>query len=78
MFGISPAKLKDTRMSEYIDRVVPKIRGWSKIQAKSYQEDALVTGQEINPDILARFIHYLLSEKTNHFYFSGCVIPYGA
>ena len=78
VFGISPNKLKDTKMSEYIDNAVPSLRGWSFDEAKAYQLNALVTGEETDPRCLAEFIGFLLAKKERHKYLSGCIIPYGA
>lgn len=78
VFGISPNKLKDTKMSAYINNRVPQLRGWTEEQAEEYQKSALVTGEETDPEKLAEFISYLLFSKENHKYLSGCILPYGA
>ena len=78
VFGISPNKLAGTKMSQYIDSKVPEIRGWSEEEAKEYQLNGLVTGEETDPAQLAEFITYLLSKKERHKYLSGCILPYGA
>jgi NAD(P)-dependent dehydrogenase (short-subunit alcohol dehydrogenase family) len=77
VFGFSPGKLKGTGMSRYIEQRVGEVRGWSPEFAQQYQANALTTGQEIEPDVLAELIVWLLSEKRRHFYLSGCLIPYG-
>lgn len=78
VFGISPAKMKDTRMSAFIDEMVPVIRGWSPEEARAYQLNSLVTGEEIDPSDVAEFIRFLLTHPQVSKNFSGCVIPYGA
>jgi len=78
VFGISPAKLQDTEMSQYIDSKVPALRGWSQEEAKEYQLKALLTGEEIPPSHIAELVVWLLAHKYRHFHLSGCVIPYGA
>lgn len=78
VFGISPAKMSGTEMSEYIAKRVPDVRGWTPEYADEYQRKGLLTGEEIVPDILAEFVHWLIEEKRRHFHLSGCVIPYGA
>lgn len=78
VFGISPNKLAGTGMSEYIDEVVPTVRGWTREQAKEYQLSSLLAGEETDPDSLAEFIAFLLSTKQRHKYLTGTIIPYGA
>ena len=78
VFGISPNKLRGTEMSRDIEDQVVKHRGWTAEFAAKYQRDALLCGEETDPDELARFIAYLLRDKNHHKYLTGCVIPYGA
>jgi len=78
VFGISPNKLKGTGMSTDIERQVCETRGWTPEYARQYQLDALLSGEETDPEQLAKFISYLLQSKDHHKYFTGCVIPYGA
>jgi NAD(P)-dependent dehydrogenase (short-subunit alcohol dehydrogenase family) len=78
VFGISPAKIEGTGMSRYIERQVPALRGWTSEEAAEYQKAGLLTGMEIPPWVLAEFIVWLLTDKQRHFWFDGCVIPYGA
>lgn len=77
VFGIAPGKMRGTGMSKYIEQKVLEVRGWTPEFAKQYQANGLVTGEEIEPEVLAEFIVWLLSEKKRHFYLSGVVIPYG-
>jgi NAD(P)-dependent dehydrogenase (short-subunit alcohol dehydrogenase family) len=78
VFGVSPNKMAGTQMSNYIESRVPIVRGWSLEQAAAYQKQALLTGEETDPNTLAEFICFLLSSKQRHKYLSGCIIPYGA
>jgi dihydroanticapsin dehydrogenase len=77
VFGISPNKLCRTGMSDYIDRQVMEQRGWTMQQAREYQLASLPAGEETDPDVLAEFIAFLLSEKRRHKYLAGCIIQYG-
>lgn len=77
VFGISPNKLKNTGMSEYIDSKVCELRGWTPQQARDYQLASLPAGEETDPETLAEFIAFLLSSKQRHKYLAGCIIPYG-
>jgi len=78
VFSVSPNKLKCTGMSNKIDADICRTRGFSKEEAEKYQSASLVTGEQTDPEILADFIAYLLHKKENHFYLSGCDMPYGA
>ena len=78
VFGISPNKLRGTEMSRDIERQVVENRGWTPEFAAKYQADALLSGEETDPVVLAKFIAYLLSSKENHKFLTGCIIPYGA
>lgn len=78
VFGISPNKLADTNMSKYIDWRVPGLRGWTPEQARAYQLGSLPAGEETDPNTLAEFIAFLLTQKQRHKYLAGCIIPYGA
>lgn len=77
VFGISPNKLKNTGMSEYIDKKVQELRGWTAEEARNYQLASLPAGEETDPETLAEFIAFLLSSKQRHKYLAGCIIPYG-
>lgn len=78
VFGISPNKLRGTGMSKDIERQVVQHRGWTAEYAEQYQKNALLTGEETDPALLAEFIAFLLSSKERHKFLSGTVIPYGA
>lgn len=78
VFGVSPNKLKNTAMSEETAERVPQVRGWSPEYAEAYQKNALLTGEETDPVVLAEFVGYLLAEKKRHKYLAGCVLEYGA
>lgn len=78
VFGISPNKLEGTGMSREIEENVLRTRGWSAEYAKQYQLNAMLTGEETDPQQLAEFVAYLLRMKERHKPLSGCVLPYGA
>jgi NAD(P)-dependent dehydrogenase (short-subunit alcohol dehydrogenase family) len=77
IFSVSPNKLEGTGMSRQIEEAVPALRGWTPEEAQQYQLNALPTGMETDPRLVAEFIGYLLSKKERHIYFHGCNIPYG-
>jgi NAD(P)-dependent dehydrogenase (short-subunit alcohol dehydrogenase family) len=78
VFGISPNKLHSTGMSDYIDKRVCELRGWTPEEAKAYQCANLPAGEETDPDQLAQLITYLVTETERHKYLNGCILPYGA
>ena len=77
VFGIAPNKLKNTGMSEYIDKRVPIVRGWSKEQADKYQAAGHLIGEETPPHVIADYIAFTLSARERYKYLSGCIIPFG-
>ena len=77
VFGISPNRVKNTAMSDYIDSRVCDLRGWTPEFAREYQLKALPAGEETDPETLAEFIAFILSTKQRHKYLAGTVIPYG-
>ena len=65
-------------MSDSIDDQVTMTRGWTKEEAKKYQLNGLLAGEETPPEMVALFISYLIQDKDHHKYLSGCILPYGA
>ena len=77
VFSISPNKLYGTNMSREIEERVPALRGWTAEEAAEYQAKALPTGIETEPEVLADFIAYLVSDKRRNIFLHTCDIPYG-
>jgi len=77
VFSVSPNKLKGTNMSNAIDAEVVRTRGWTMEEAQKYQLAGLLAGEETDPVVLADFIAYLLKDKRNHKYLTGCDLQYG-
>lgn len=78
VFGVSPNKLAGTGMSRDIEANVQRVRGWTAEFAHQYQLQALLAGEETDPEACADFIAFLLSTKERHKFLSGCILPYGA
>lgn len=78
VFGISPNKLRGTEMSKDIEDQVVSLRGWTSEFAREYQLNALLAGEETDPNQLAELIAFLLERKERHKFLTGCIIPYGA
>lgn len=77
VFAVSPNRLMNTKMSEYIDRKVCELRGWGLKEAREYQRAALPAGEETDTGTLAEFIAFLLSSKKRHKFLAGCDLQYG-
>jgi NAD(P)-dependent dehydrogenase (short-subunit alcohol dehydrogenase family) len=77
VFGVNPNKMEGTEMSEYIDSTVPEMRGWTEEEAKQYQLNSLLTGEETKVDWIASHLVWLLEEKQRHKYLSGCLLDLG-
>lgn len=60
VLSVNPGKMTGTRMSEYIDRQVCELRGWTPQQARDYYIQNSVTGKELPPALVADFIHSLV------------------
>jgi len=77
VFGICPNKLAGTNMSKYIENRVVELRGWTPEQADKYQLQALLAGQETQPDQVAELLVWLLSRPRRHKYLTGCLLELG-
>lgn len=77
VFSVSPNKMAGTGMSDQIDAEVVRTRGWTVEQAKEYQRQGLLAGEETQPRMVAGLIAYLLQDKDHHKYLTGCDIQYG-
>lgn len=78
VFGVAPNKMHGTAMSRYIEQRVLQVRGWSESYAVEYQKQALLTGVETDPEMVAELIVFLTSSPARYQSLSGCVLPYGA
>lgn len=77
VFSVSPNKLSGTGMSDYIEKRVCEIRGWTPEQAREYQLAALPAGQESSPVVIAELIAFLLASPDNHKYLNGIDLALG-
>lgn len=75
VFAVSPGKIKGTKMSKYVDKRVPEVRGWSENKAKEYWNKKSVMPEEIDPKVLAEQIVNLLD--SNHKHLNGCNLEMG-
>jgi 3-oxoacyl-[acyl-carrier protein] reductase len=77
VFGVSPNKIPETKMSDYVDHIVPELRGWSSSQAIDYELVNIPCRANTDKNIFAQFIVYLLSDKRRNQYLSGNILEYG-
>lgn len=61
VIAVNPGKMVGTGMSEYIDRQVCELRGWTKEEALTYAANASVTGYEVNPALIADHIYQIVT-----------------
>jgi NAD(P)-dependent dehydrogenase (short-subunit alcohol dehydrogenase family) len=78
VFGVNPNKLEGTKMSEYIEKTVLDLRGWTEKEAKQYQLNALLAGFETKVEWIAELIVWLLEKEHRHQYLTGCLLDLGA
>lgn len=55
--AVAPGMTAPTGMSEYIDKRVPEIRGWSSLQAMDYEESQEVVPGRITPAEVAEVVY---------------------
>lgn len=67
IFGVSPGKINDTGMSDYIDRTFPPLRGMTFEEGRKYQLSRLRTG-EMGAKQVAEFICYLCLSANPHYH----------
>lgn len=77
-FAISPARLTDTGMTQYVDEQVCAVRGMSLEEAQEHQKQRLVGGRYIPVEALGRFMAFLLNDPDVCRSLTGCDIPFGA
>lgn len=68
IFGVRPGKMRGTGMSQYIDKQVQTLRGWSAEEAATYAANNSVSGQEFSPFEVSQLIYHLC---TSHLPLSG-------
>lgn len=77
VFSASPNKLDGTHMSKQIDEWCPEVRGWTKEEAKEYQLNGLLTGEETDPRAIAEVLSFILAKKERHKFMTGCDLGFG-
>jgi NAD(P)-dependent dehydrogenase (short-subunit alcohol dehydrogenase family) len=77
VFGISPNKILDTMMSEYVDEVVPDIRGWTKEHAQEYEINGIPCRENTPLKVFTDHLAYLVMLEDDNKYMSGNIIEYG-
>lgn len=73
IYGISPGKIANTGMSEYIDHTFPAMRGLTYEEGRKYQLSKLKTG-EMQPELVAEFILLLAAGANKHYHGHNFVI----
>jgi len=58
--GVSPAVVEDTPMTDYIDRMVPLLRGWTPERARNYEESMIPMGRRALKGEISDAVQYAL------------------
>jgi len=74
VFSVNPGKMKNTKMSDEIDVRVQTLRGWTPEEAKTYFQQASVTGEESSPYLVAQHIANLVHNREAVRMLSGACI----
>lgn len=54
--GVAPGKVANTKMTEYVDRIVPELRGWTEDYARRYELQSVPIGRMVWPIEVAEVI----------------------
>jgi len=77
VIGISPNKILDTKMSEYVDDIVPVLRGWSPEEAHKYELANIPCRKNTPLEIFTDFVAHIIRLEKDNKYMSGNIIEYG-
>lgn len=58
--GVSPGVVEDTGMTRQLEADIPKTRGWTKEQARAYENSGSVLGRRITQDEVAEALMFAL------------------
>ena len=58
--AVAPGKVEDTPMTEYVDRAVLKLRGWTVEAAEAYEIASTPLGRKVTKDEFARVVEQVL------------------
>ncbi len=58
--GVAPGKVEDTPMTEYVDRRVLELRGWSEEQAEAYEISSNPMGRKVHKTEVAEVVRSVL------------------
>jgi NAD(P)-dependent dehydrogenase (short-subunit alcohol dehydrogenase family) len=70
--AVAPGIVEGTKMTEYIDRNIPKFRGWTPKIAREYEKMNIPTGRRATLDEIARTIEWVLFGPEQ---MTGAIIP---
>lgn len=71
--AVAPGMTRDTGMTEYIDRRVPEVRGWSTDRAAEYEKSQEVVQGRVYPGDIAEFV-VEVAQGSPHL--NGAIIPF--
>lgn len=76
--SVSPNFIEGTRMSAYIRKKVPELRGWTPEEAERYLRASLPAGEPTPKELVARIVVDLVQLGPDLKFLTGTDIPVGA
>jgi NAD(P)-dependent dehydrogenase (short-subunit alcohol dehydrogenase family) len=70
--GISPGVVEDTPMTNYLDAVIPSMRGWTEAEARKYELSMVPAGRRCTMEEVAQLMKAVLDGPE---FLNGAVIP---
>ena len=58
--AVAPGKVEDTPMTDYVDKRVIELRGWTKVFAERYERQSTPLGRKVTKDEVAEVIQNVL------------------
>ena len=58
--GVAPCIVDDTPMTEYIDETIPTFRGWTKAEARRYEQSNIPLGRRLTKEEVAQVMVFAL------------------
>lgn len=71
--AVAPGMTEGTKMTEYIDKRVPEVRGWTDEQAREYELSQSVIGRRVTVEEVADTIRWLLFRSPRAL--TGTIVP---
>ena len=70
--GVAPGVVANTPMTEKIDRIIPEMRGWTKLDARKYENSLIPMKRRCTKEEVAQLVLQVLEGPA---YLNGAIIP---